>query len=277
MNKINIYKLIFVVFIALILFSASCRSKRIFHFRNHLHKDIPLSKLLDSINLERLQYTYFSSRISVEVDAPGFDKSFKTNLRVKKDSIIWMSISALNIVVANAAITKDSFKLVNKFDKKYLLESFNYLNEIFDTEIDYLLFQQIIAGNLPQFNMDDKLKLLPDTACYLLSTVGKRKLKRSLEKDKQLKKENIIYRYWIYPGIFRPARIVINDLQDTTELDIKYLQYEMVNSSLVPMDVLINASSPRQKASIFLKYSRTKVNEITDFPFNVPEGYEKME
>lgn len=277
MSKHKAYFFFFIVCIALLFSSVACRNKRIFHFRAEVHKDISIAKLIDSINKKRLHYTYFTSRISTEIESPGFDKSFKTNLRVKKDSIIWISISALNVVIANAAISKDSFKLVNKFDKKYLFESFNYLNEIFDTELDYLLFQQIIVGNLPTLNTEDKYKLIPDTAYYLLSTLGKRKLKRSLEKDKLLKKESLIYRYWVYPGIFRPARIVINDLQDTTELDIKYLQYEMVDSNLVPMDVLINASSPRQKASISLKYSRTKVNEITDFPFKVPEDYEKME
>lgn len=207
----------------------------------------------------------------------GKERSFKTHLKIKSDSAIWMTISVASIIGANALITNDSVKVVNRMDKEYFTGNFDYINEMFGTELDYFMLQDLLVGNLINFDPDAKYKTKEDTAYYIISTVGKRKLRKAFDSERIQKKEPFIYRYWINPGTFRPAKTIINDLSDTTELQIEYLSYEFSDSLLVPLELRVTATTPRKKAVIDLKYSRTKVNEFTEFPFKIPESYEKME
>lgn len=274
MSRQNVF-LILILFLT--AFSYACRSRK-----NTLRKQdkidhLSASKLIDSILESRLSFEYFSSKLSVDLTLPDDSKSFKANLRIRKDSVIWIYIMKATLPVATVSITKDSVKFVNKLNKTYFRGTFAYINDMFGTELDYYMLQDLMTGDFIAYNKDQKYKEDEDTSYYFLSSIGKRKLKRAFEKDKQIKKEPYVFRYWINPGIFRPAKTIINDLNDTTELFIENREFEVVDSVVVPVTLHIKASNARAEIVIETKYSKTKVNEKTDFPFNIPEGYERKE
>lgn len=267
---------LFSVFLFTITLQA-CRTHKRIVSQHRKIDNLSTNKLIDSITAHCFQFQYFSSKISTEAIAPSGEKSFKTNLKMRSDSVIWISLTVMNFVGYTAAITLDSVKVLDKMNKKYFAGDFNYINELLNTELDFFMLQDILTGNLINFDPTAKYKTKEDTAYYYISTVGKRKLKRTFEHERLQKKEPYVYRYWIYPGVFRPARMMINDLSDSTSLEVVYRQYEVIDSFSVPSEIYIEAIAPGKKASIELKFSRTKVNEFTDFPFNIPASYEKME
>jgi hypothetical protein len=261
-----------------VLFVHACKTRK----QTTVHKqdkidNLNANKLLDSIQAHRLPFDYFSSKLSVELTLPDDSKSFKANLRIRKDSVIWIYIMKATIPVATVSITRDSVKMVNKLNKSYFLGTFSYINDMFNTELDYYMLQDLLTADFIAYNKDQKYKEDEDTSYYFLSSIGKRKMKRAFEKDKQLKKEPYVFRYWINPGTYRPAKTIINDLNDTTSLTIEYTEYELVDSLPVPGSVLIKAANAKAEIIVDAKYSKTKVNEKTDFPFNIPEGYERKE
>ena len=273
--KIPHIVLSFTVIFSLVL--VSCRSTKNIVQQTRKVENLSTNKLLDSISAYCFKFEYFSSKISTEAKAGELDKSFKTNLKMRQDSAIWMTFTVANFVGASAIITLDSVKVLNKLDKKYFKGDFNYINEMFNTELDFFMLQDILVGNLVNFDPNAKYKMKEDTAYYFISTVGKRKLRRTFEHERLQKKEPFVYRYWINPGTYRPARMIINDLSDSTSLEVIYRNYELVDSVLVPSEIFILATSPGKEATIELIFSRSKVNEFTEFPFKIPEGYEKME
>ncbi len=264
--------------VALLLTAAGCRPKKKLVNLDAGIYNLHAQEITDSVESHLFIFRTFSSRVSTEVSSPGFDKSFRTNLRIGADSVIWMSLSIANIVGAGALITTDSVTVIDRMAKEYFSGDFNYLNSLFGTEFDYDVLQDLIVGNPIYFDPSEKYKTARDSTYYFLSTVGKRKLRRAFEKEKRLRKDTYICRYWFYPGIFRPAKVVINDLSDSTSLQVEYLSYEQLDSvPPVPSKVKITATSPGKKAEINLNYSRTRVNDALEFPFKIPEGYEKME
>lgn len=276
MNKA--FNSVILILSVIVLSVTACRTQKGLIRGKGKVENLSTKALIDSIGKHCFSFEYFNSRISTEVFIEGEgSKSFKTHLKIRSDSCIWLTLSVANIVGASALVTVDSIKFTDKIKKEYFTEAFSYINETFGTEIDYHTLQEVLIGNLVYFDADAKYKTKEDTAYYIISTVGKRKLKRAFEHERVAKKEPFIYRYYIHPGTYRPARMIINDLTDSTELDIEYLSYEYVDSLLVPAEVKISASSPRKKAVIELKYSRTKVNEFTEFPFKIPDGYKNME
>lgn len=255
----------------------ACRTKKGVTLTGGKLHNLSSNKLLDSIGEHRLKFDYFSSKLSTDITSDSINKDFKTSLKIRKDSAIWCTYTIASIVGASSLVTRDSITVVNKMEKNYFMADFNYINSIFNTELDYFMLEDLLVGNLINYDPEEKFKSHEDSTYYVLSSVGKRRLRRAMEKERLQKKEPYIYRYWIYPSIFRPAKTIINDLNDTTSLEIEYLSYEQVDSSYVPAEVRITASSPKKKAVVFLKYSRTRVNEFTEFPFKIPDGYEKMD
>lgn len=275
MNKPSAYLKIILL---LTLFVHACKTqKQLVDNKAEKVDNLNASKLIDSVNSHRLAFDYFSSKLSVELTLPDDSKSFKANLRIRKDSVIWIYIMKATLPVATVSITKDSVKFVNKLNKSYFLGTFSYINDMFNTELDYYMLQDLLTADFIAYNKEQKYKEDEDTSYYFLSSIGKRKMKRAFEKDKQIKKEPYVFRYWINPGTYRPAKTIINDLNDTTSLTVENPEFESVDSMVVPASLKITAANAKAEIGLDVKYSKTKVNEKTDFPFNIPEGYERKE
>jgi hypothetical protein len=274
MNKPSAYLILILVST---LFVHACKTRKDVIKRHDKIDNLNANKLIDSINNRRLSFEYFASKLSVELTLPDDSKSFKANLRIRKDSVIWIYIMKATLPVATVSITKDSVKFVDKLHKTYFLGTFSYINDLFNTELDYSMLQDLLTGDFIAYNKDQKYKEDEDTSYYFLSSIGKRKMKRAFEKDKQLKKEPYVFRYWINPGTYRPAKTIINDLNDTTSLTIENVEFERADSSVVPAKMIIKATNAKAEIGLDIKFSKTKVNEKTDFPFNIPQGYERKE
>lgn len=274
---IKLFRGLLVAMAIMTLLLSACRNKRVLTGHGRKVDNLSTGKLIDSISQHCFHFNYFSSKISTEVHLDNEDNSFKINLRMRQDSAIWVALSKVNIVGYTAIITMDSVKVMDKLKKKYFAGNFSYINDMLDTELDYYMIQDILVGNLINFDPKAKYKTREDTAYYYISTVGKRRLKKAFENERIQKKEPYIYRYWINPGTYRPARMIINDISDTTTLDVEYKSYEWVDSVLVPAEMKVIISRPGKEAVLELNFSRTKVNEFTEFPFNIPDGYEKVE
>ena len=48
------------------------------------------------------------------------ERDVKANIRVRKDSVIWMTFSVIGVQGGKALINKDSITIVSNVDKEYL-------------------------------------------------------------------------------------------------------------------------------------------------------------
>lgn len=260
----------------LVTFIYACRTQR------HLSTDKPIrllttGKIVDSVNKHKIHFHYFTSKLSVDVESPKLNESFKATIRIAKDSLIWISITKLSIPVAVAAITKDSVKVIMKYGdgKGYYPRGMHYLNELFDTELDYYMLQDLLTGNPMSFDSVEKFRSPSDSGFYYLTTLKKRKLRRALEHDRVYKKHAVIYQYKFYPRNFKPYQVWINDVNDTTTFDLHYNAYDGLDSIPTPASLQLDVSKGNKKVKLTIDYKRTKLDEKPEFPFNIPEGYEK--
>src|SRR6476620_8459281 len=96
-----------------------------------------------------ISFNTFSGKMKVNFDdSRGKNNDFNAFIRVKKDSIIWVSINAaLGIEAFRILITPDSVKVLNKLDKVVQFRSLSYLQEITQLPIDFHTLQDVIIGN----------------------------------------------------------------------------------------------------------------------------------
>ena len=89
----------------------------------------------------------FSAKIKIETsDDKGKNPDIMANVRMIKDSAIWISLSAtiLGVEIYRALITPDSIIIMDKQKKEYMKRSLDYLQEVAQIPIDFGNMQDIL-------------------------------------------------------------------------------------------------------------------------------------
>ncbi len=222
-----------------------------------------------------LKFEWINAKFNASVVTKDKSTSFTVNLRVRKDSALWMSISALGIEVARALVTKDSLKMIDRINSKYMLTNYNYLNELLQVVVDFDMMQSLLVGNNFSYLDDKKFKSsFIDGDRYVLSTLGKRKLRKTIVDDKEINAK-ISQDIWLDAENFKVQKMNIQDKKANKKLVAEYKDFRDVDGQKFPFVASFNVESTKS-VQISIEYSKVTINKAQDFPFSVPEKYEKM-
>ena len=141
-------KWIFFISIILIYFFTSCRSTKKIQtaiakkdtvaivpvITDNGHDDSAqfIKTTYNRLQNQKINFTTFSAKIEVDYqDAEGKKYNVNAHLRMYKDSVMWVSITAiLGIEGLRAYITKDSVMMLDKQNKIYSARSVAFLQEV---------------------------------------------------------------------------------------------------------------------------------------------------
>ena len=105
----------------------------------------------DELAIRNLDFDYLTSSSKIRYRNDGDNVSATANIRVKKDSIIWISVTpGFGIEAARGLITRDSVSFINRLDKEYSTYSFKELSDKFNFDISYDLLQAVLVGDMPR-------------------------------------------------------------------------------------------------------------------------------
>ena len=105
--------------------------------------------LLFKVDSNKINYQTFSGKLHIDYKGgDGKDYDVNSNIRMYKDSAIWISANAiLGIEALRVLVTKDSVKLVDKINKIYTARSIDYLQEVTALPLDLYTLQELLIGN----------------------------------------------------------------------------------------------------------------------------------
>lgn len=279
-------RLYFKIFFLFFPFLFSCKAK----------KDLPLSPPLTKCRLDyksaktlsallkqnQAQYSTFSGKMKTSVLVDDRTTDFTVSLRIRKDSMIWASISpALGIEVMRFAATKDSIKFLDRLHNKYFIGDYDTLSRMLNTEIDLEILESLLTGNSVEFyEEDEKLRAGVDSCKYILGTIRKRKLRKIIQKGKELKEpaQNI----WLLDSTFKIARILFREFESRREFDARFGNFkkpDLLEGETKQVSIPFNISykvKANKIITIDMEYSKVNVNKTQSFPFSIPEGYERI-
>lgn len=231
-------------------------------------------QVYDSMMLKQFSYNYLSAKANVSyTDKSGETNDFDINLRLKRDSSIWISITPLlGIEVARILISHDSVRVLDRLHKKYLKKDYKYFEELLNTNVNFDMIQSVIVGNYFQYMEKEKLRSLYEEEPYIiLSTLNKRQARRaSEEKDPN---KPVVQDFWI-DGNYRIAKSRISDEKKDRWVEATYSNFTDVSGFLFPNNfvVTVAASTP---TIIKVKYTKIVSEDTLAMPFTVPEKYEE--
>jgi hypothetical protein len=282
-NYIHIFSgrlLSFTTILFLSCFIISCKNQKKITLNNgKCILDFKNTRTL-TLNLKASEFKFdrLKAKLSIEAVIDSSDNSFSMSLRMKKDSIIWMSLSKIGIEGARILITKDSVKFINTLKKQYFTGDFTYLSKLLNTELDFEIIQSLLIGNSVTF-YDDAEKIKPgiDNCQYTLGTIRKFKLHKVMEKGKDLKEA--AQSIYMVPETFKIARILFYDFNPDRSFDAKFGAFavpENSNNQLFPykMNYVIKA---QKNVTIDIDYDKIILNEELTFPFKILDNYERIQ
>jgi hypothetical protein len=106
-------------------------------------------KLIAGIKANQINFNTFSGKLKIDFENDKQkQQNISTNIRMQKDSMIWISVSAPIIgEVARAVITKDSLKAYDRLNKKVYLRDIASAKDLLKIPFDFKTLQDIIIGN----------------------------------------------------------------------------------------------------------------------------------
>lgn len=212
------------------------------------------------IRANTVDFKTFSSKIKVDYnDSKQRNYDFNAFVRIRKDSVIWISIIAtFGIEAFRVFITPDSVKVMDRLDKNVQYRSVEYIKEIIQLPVDFYILQNIIVGNPVFLDSTHVLMYKERESSVSLSTMG--------SFFKQLltaRKEDFAILH---------SKLDDIDLVRNRTADFTYDDYTTVNGRLFSASRKI-AVAEKTRLDVSLEYKQPEFDKELTYPFNVPRSY----
>ncbi|MFP4470017.1 MAG: DUF4292 domain-containing protein [Bacteroidales bacterium] len=229
--------------------------------------------LFENLKANEFKFETFSAKFSVDYKYDKNHYDFKGQIRIIKDSMIWVSFNQdLGIEIARLLITQDSVKFLDRFNKKFFAGDYHFVNNFLNTNIDFGILQSIILGNDFEYYERAEFKASIDGGQYRLSTASRSKLKKYVRNSADAQRI-LLQSIWLNPSNFKITEIKLKELtRDSKKLNASYGDFEMLGGQLFPHKVKyeVEADVP---IGVEVKYIRINLNEEIRMPFNIPSKY----
>src|SRR6478735_12589000 len=93
------------------------------------------------LNIEEIDFEYFHGKARMVMRDANKEREVKANIRVRKDSVIWMTFSVIGVQGGKALINQDSITIVSNVDKEYYVFDYKDLSKRFNIDINYKVIQ----------------------------------------------------------------------------------------------------------------------------------------
>lgn len=241
------------LFISLWLFSACNTAKRAAREAPEGSADFLLKTLVSN----QVNAQWFSARAKIDFADGSTSMGGTANIRMIKDSLIWVSVRKLGFEVARAKITKDSIYLIDRISNAYDIKDLSYLQKTYNVPADLSTLQAIILGN--PFFFTKKLQSERAEAGYHLFGNG----------------GGMDTHYWLDKKTFQLQKMQFKDEREQREVQMQLQDYQQVaqNQKFSYFRILEMNSRDTGKVKVELKYSQLEINIPKDVHFEIPARY----
>jgi len=258
--------------------------------------------LLDSLQARSPEWSMLGLRLEASAEAMGKSGSFTMNVRMAKDSVIWMSIT-YGVEAARVLLTPDSVLVLSKLPgNRFVFEGdYAMLESALKAPLDFGLVQSMLLGeplylrpdqedyvskiqeghyvlmtkydrNVRKLVGADEKAFVPDDSLSIVLT--DKKAERLLEKADNYE-ELLVKRYWVDGTTFDPVKDVLDDLLRHRTLQVERDDFEETELGRLPNRIHMQALGPEGRFDALVIVKRRRPERVYDFPFTIPDNFER--
>lgn len=216
-----------------------------------------------NLNIEEIDFDYFHGKARMILRDANKEREVKANIRIRKDSVIWMTFSVIGVQGGKALINKDSITIVSTVDKEYFVFDYAELTKRFKFEINYDVIQSAMLGN-PIIKRSDDDVVDPVSSMFLL--------KQHVN--------TIDVTNYVNAASMKIEKVELKENDSNNALTINYSNFQPVGDKIFPYNGTINlfykSLSGLLHTTIIFEYNKAEVGgRELRFPFNIPKKYER--
>ncbi|MFD1467323.1 DUF4292 domain-containing protein [Hymenobacter caeli] len=207
---------------------------------------------------------YLTAKGKVQATIKGDQKTANINVRMRRDSAIWVSVGLLGFEGARALLTPDSVRVINRLDKTYFAGGYDYLTKLLNVPVSFSQAQALLLGNY---------QAAPAGAALTLGTGpnGGQKVAFPLN--------GVIVEQLIQAANKRVEKLTLTETGTDRALTADYADFQAVEGAKAPFanSLLVDARQGSTSTKASLKYSKVSAGrEELSFPFERPKGFERV-
>ncbi|MPR33622.1 DUF4292 domain-containing protein [Salmonirosea aquatica] len=213
------------------------------------------------------EYLTAKAKFSFKNDKQDIDNA-TINFRVRKDSLIWFSVTTVGFEVARGQISPQELVVLDKFHKELYTYSYAELSRRFQFDLSFPLLQAVLVGNLPLPRQPgQRMYQLPDQERLLLQQPGRQVVIDNYLGESSQRLEGLRVTQQV------TQNVLTLEYGDFKKLDGGYL---FPFTSLLVLHARPAANQPAVQTKIGLNHSRVELTQNNPgFPFSIPSGYKK--
>ncbi len=228
-------------------------------------RDIVGTKSLNKefVDVEEIDFDYFLTKTKIRYTEGDKQINGNAHIRIKKDSLIWFSVSpSIGLEATRVMISKDTAIVINRMDKEYYIFNFEEISRYFNFKIDFDLIQSILLGNLAR-PIDDNTKIAKENNYFMLKQ----------------KSGPLDIQSFVMVDNHKIETVLINEEETSNFMTLKYSEFKETGAYLFPKYCQINLTYKAKKGplvtSINLQHNKAEISDKPlKFPFNIPSKYE---
>ena len=214
-----------------------------------------------TLSIEEIDFDYFQGKARMILRDANKEREVKANIRMRKDSVIWMTFSVIGVQGGKALINKDSITVVSTVDKEYYVFPYDELSKRFQFDISFEVVQAAMLGNpiIPRSPSDE---VVAESSIYLL-------------KQEQ---DDVNVLNYINAASMKIEKVEMKEEESMNSLIINYSNFQPVGDKIFPYNGTINlfykTLSGLLNTTIIFEYNKAEVGDKElRFPFNIPKRY----
>ena len=256
-------------FIALLLFLNGCKSKDVQSGTGKANIK-EMHDFIASMQQHEAKFHSLSAKLNVDLQLPGKEMSSRMEMRLVKDSALQLSIQPLlGIEVFRIELNKDSIKIMDRINKRYVAEEYGSLKGQLRLDFNFYNLQALFINRLfvPGYKKTDSslykhFKLERKEGFTWLHTEDNTGLRYAFKADSE---EKLL-------------ATQISDPAETYELAWNYGNFQTAASSyLFPCKMEVSfLKGESNQGNLDISYSRIQLDRPLNMDFTIPAKYKRI-
>lgn len=221
---------------------------------------VPAQKTLD---VEEIDFGYMHGKARLVYKDDKKEREVKAHIRVRKDSVIWMTFTVIGVQGGKALINKDSITIVSTVDREYYVYNYEELSKRFNFKVNYHVLEAAMLGNLIQEKSATDVVSQNEQFDILTQSQGEVRIKSAI--SRATKKIELI-------DLIEPST--------GNSLNVSYSNFQPLGNRMFPyngtMHILYKSLTGLINNTITVEFNKAEVGDKElKFPFKIPSKYDR--
>lgn len=218
--------------------------------------------LMRQLIAQQIDADWIDARAKVDYDDGSLSIGATADIRLRKDSVLWVAVKKLGFEVGRALITPDSIYVLDRLNNEAVVKDIGYIANKYNIPADFQVLQSLILGN-PLFFMTRGFSV--ETVDQLYHLYGE--------------KNGMNSHYWLGNEGFRLERMHFEDERNRRSILMQFDGYEQEakDKNFSYLRNLEVDSKETGKVAIGLRFSQVEFNVPKNIRFEIPERYTRVD